>query len=375
MNDLNNPFKPIDSSRATRAESRFVWRLEQQDCNITEGHNNFSKKFIYKKVFVSPGPDETKGLQPPMNPPPGQTATIDDKSPLEKRSITIADEEFDDPPAKMKKMALAIKTFFKSFKEMIVVNNPETDRSARVETIRSKVFAVVSTVTRILEKVLPVVLYIGALCGIGVAFFFLIEFSLYFVFTAPVITIVSMLVAVPIFDLCNMFIPRIERFIPAAVAAAEDTRDKLTEMTACPRQVRFLKKYRRMEECHLALQIKRYAVKLDEINGNPHSCPELKAKLRASLESEMAEAGIANPGNDKWYVAYQRRCLRNRYRGDIKHLDEAISKTKDWLDRAAEQKNLLIKAQQELNDQYAPEKPVDWKMDEKLENPVHCIPV
>lgn len=375
MNDLNNPFKPIDSSGAARAESPFVWRLEQQDCNITEGHNNFTKKFIYKKVFVSPRPDETKSLQPPMNPPPGQTAHIDDKPSLEKRRITIADEEFDDPPAKMKKLALAIKIFCKSFKEMIVVNNPETDRSARVETIRSKVFAVVSTVARILEKVLPVVLYIGALIGLTVTLYLLIELSLLWVFSIPVYTILSMLVAVPIFYLCNMLIPRIERFIPAAVAAAEDTRDKLTEMTACPRQVRFLKKYRRMEECLLALQIKRYAVKLDEINGNPHSCPELKVKLRASLESEMAEAGIANPGNDEWYVAYQRRCLRNRYRGDIKHLDEAISKTKDWLDRAAEQKDSLIKAQQELNDQYAPRKPVDRQMDEKLKNPVHYIPV
>ena len=375
MNNVNDPFKPIDSSTVAHTESSTGGVLAHQDYNITEGRDNLTKTFCYKKVFVISGPDETKNLQPPMNPPPEQTIPVDAKSPLERRNITIADEEFDDPPAKMKKLALAIKIFCKSFKEMTVVNNPETDRSARVETIRSKVFAVVSTVTRILEKVLPVALYIGAICGIAVAFFFLIQFSLYFVFTAPVITIASMLVAVPIFDLCNMLIPRIERFIPAAVAAAEDTRDKLTEMTTCPRQVRFLNKYQRMEESHLALQTKRYAAKLDEINDNPHSCPELKAKLRASLESEMAEAGIANPGNDKWHVAYQRRCLRNRYRGDIKHLDEAISKTKDWLDRAAEQKNLLIKAQQELNDQYAPEKSVDRKMDEKLENPVHYIPV
>lgn len=375
MNDLNNPFKPIDSSGAARAESPFVWRLEQQDCNITESHNNFTKKFIYKKVFVSPRSDETKSLQPPMNPPPGQTAHIDDKPPLEKRRITIADEEFDDPPAKMKKLVLAIKIFCKSFKGMTVVNNPETDRSARVETIRSKVFAVVSTVARILEKVLPVVLYIGAIIGLSITFYLLIELSLLWLFSVPVYTILYMLVAVPIFDLCNMLIPRVERSITAAVAAAEDTREKLTEMTACPRQVRFLKKYRRMEESHLALQTKRYAAKLDEINGNPHSCPELKAKLRASLESEMAKAGITNPGNDKWYVAYQRRCLRNRYKGDVEHLDDAISKTKDWLDRAARQKDLLIDAQQELNDQCAPGKAVDKQMDEKLENPVHYIPV
>ena len=161
----------------------------------------------------------------------------------------------------------------------------------------------------------------------------------------------------------------------AAVSASVDTCEQLTEMTACPRQVRFLQKYQRMEASLLALRTKRYAAELARIDGNPHSCPQLKAKLRASLEPDRVKAGIANPDNDKWYVAYQRKCLRNRYWGDIKFLDDAISKTEDWLNRAAKQKHLLLKAQQELNDQCVAGKPVDRPMHEKLENPAHYMPV
>lgn len=376
MNDVNYPFspaKPISSSRDTLMESSYGGVLRDRDFNSANEHGEFAKSFGYEKVFTLS--DETTSPQLSMKPSPGQTVPVDAQSPLEKRSITIADEEFDDPPAKMKKLALAIKIFCKSFKEMKLVNNPETDRSARVESIRSKVFAVVSTVTRILSPILPWVLYFGALLGISVVFALLAEICLYSLILLPVYVFSSCLVAIPIFEMCSKLLTGIEHVITAAVAAAVDTREKLTEMTACPRQVRFLQKYQRMEESLLALQTKRYAAELAKIDGDPHSCPELKAKLRASLEPDRVKAGIANLDNDKWYVAYQRKCLRNRYRGDIKHLDEAISKTEDWLNRAANQKHLLLQAQQELNNQYATKKTVDRPMDEKLENPAHYMPV
>ena len=374
MNDVNCPFSPavpIDPLRGTLVLSSYGGLLPHKDLNTDEP----SKPFCYKKVFTVPELDETNSLQYSIKPSSGQTVPVDAQPPIEKRSITIADEEFDDPPVKMKKLALAIKLFCKSFKEMTLVNNPETDRSARVESIRSKVFAVVSTVTRILNPILPCLLYVGALFGISLGFALLVEISPFLMILTPLFVFSGCLVAIPIFDICNLLFTGSERFITAAVSASADTREKLTEMTACPRQVRFLQKYQRMEESLLALQTKRYAAELARIDGDHHSCPELKAKLRASLEPELVKAGIASLDNDKWYVAYQRKCLRNRYMGDIKYLDDAISKTKDWLNRAAEQKHLLLKAQQELIDQCAPKKPVDRQTDEKLENPAHYIPV
>ena len=376
MNDVNYPFSlanPIDSPRGTLMQSSYGGLLPHQDLNIEES----SRTYCYKKVFTVPEPDTTNSTQHSIKPSSGQTVPVDAQPPLEKRSITIADGEFDDPPAKMKKLALGIKIFCKSFKEMILVNNPETDRSARVESIRSKVFAVVSTVTRILNPVLPCLLYLGAIFGISLGFTLLILIEPVLLIFIPVYVISSCLIAIPIFYICNLLFTGAERFITAAVSASVDTCEKLTEMTARPRQVRFLQKYQRMEESLLALQTKRYAAELARIDGDHHSCPERKAKLRASLEPQRVKEGVASLDNDKWYVAYQRKCLRNRYMGDIKYLDEAISKTEDWLNRAATQKHLLLEAQQELNDQCAPGKPVDrqMEMDEKLENPAHYIPV
>ena len=155
----------------------------------------------------------------------------------------------------------------------------------------------------------------------------------------------------------------ISRFMTAAVSASVDTREKLTEITAftSPKE-KFLKKFQRMEESLFELQTRLYAAELakldlDIIKCKTTECLNLKTEERYELVAARIEAGIPDPYKAKWYDALQHYCLRNWYWCNSEKLKVAISKTEDWLNRAAKQKELLTdehREQEELYNQGAP---------------------
>ena len=281
-----------------------------------------------------------------------------DRQPPCCEEITINDPEFN-PPVKLNKLALAIKIFCKSFKEIRQFNNPETDRSAKAESIRSGFFTVASTVFKALFCAvgLPKFFTLGSVILTGLASLNPLVAA---ILVIPAIVAIIVLGAV-IFAVGCRLATVVASFITSVVSASVDTREKLAEMTAStsPKE-KFLNKFQRMKESLDSLRIKLAAAeiaKFDMINEDGPTEYEFytytdfrKAefyrikKLRRSLE------------NDAWYNVYQRYCLRD-YEGGICDLKDAISKIEDWLVRASKQKALLGKEQQELNVEATSRKP------------------
>ena len=299
--------------------------------------------------------------------------SINVQSPPESKDITIEDPEFN-PPVKIKKLALAIKIFCKSYKGMSQVNNPETDRSARVESLRKKVFTVSFAVIHSLSAVLTVAATVGLGIGAMMGVIFLGTLNpqalVLTIFVFMALSVIGPVLLFAGFQLALV----IERFITGVVSASVDTREKLAEMTASTKpEAKFLNKYQRMEESLRALQIKRYAAKSKEIDEMPDS--PLKNQLRTELESERVKEKIPKPDDEKWYDTCQPHCLKDYYVGSIESLDDAISKIEDWLRRADKQKNLLTKAQQELNVEGTSGKSDTEPMEVRHENSADWIPV
>ena len=298
--------------------------------------------------------------------------SVNTQSPSGSEYITIYDPEFN-PPGKIKKLALAIKIFCKSFKEMSQINNPETDRSTRVESIRKKTFTVSRTIFKGLVCVVTAVVGIAIKLGIlgGILFLCTLDPTAVILIPLALPVVACMVIGMMIYG-CKLATATAS-FITSAVSALVDTREKLAEMTPSNTpEAKFLNKYQRMEESLRALQIRRHAAKTAEIDKMADS--PLKNARRAELESQRAKLKISNLNNEKWKDAYQRSCLRD-YEGNIENLDDAISKTEDWLKRAEKQKNQLDKAQQELNVEVTSIEPDTERMEVRDENPAHWISV
>ncbi|WP_257296936.1 hypothetical protein [Endozoicomonas sp. YOMI1] len=288
---------------------------------------------------------------------PEQTALDKMESPFKADDITIDDPEFKRPPGKIKKLALAIKIFSKSFKTIYQVNNPETDRSSLVETIRSKAYTlssiVLNTLNIVLASSVTPALFVGALILCASV----PEAGIALVLAVPV----GIFIAIGVFAIGYMLSNKISNFITSAVSASVDTREKLTEITdlTLPKE-RFLKKYQRMEESLFALRTKLYAAELARINdyiklyekdGRTEKL-KLEIEKREKLNTARVEAGIPDPVEAKWHESLQRSFLREEYGCDIVKLKDAIRKTEDWLNRAAKQKELLTDEHRELEELY-----------------------
>ncbi|WP_422447582.1 MULTISPECIES: hypothetical protein [unclassified Endozoicomonas] len=295
----------------------------------------------------SPGLKASEKLKLTATSSPKQTAIDQMHSPF-KADITINDPEFRQPPGKIKKLALAIKIFSKSFKTMSDFNNPETDRSARVETIRSRVFTVS---TKLLDILTGAIILKGFIDYLGsheslrssVNFLGLI-----------IIDLIATIVIFGAFGIGWLLSQGISRLLTSTVAASVDTREKLAEMTAFTSpEERFLKKYQRMEESLCVLQTKLIDAKLARTLRN---CDRGNAEIKAE-ERARKEIAKLNPGAKKetWFESKQREHLRDWYEFyafKIEELEQEISKTKDWLGRAAKQKALLANEQRELEELY-----------------------
>ena len=274
-----------------------------------------------------------------------RNVSVNAQSPSERKEITINDAEFH-PPVKMNKLALAIKIFCKSFKEMRHVNNPETDRSPRVESIRSKTLTAIFSVLHPLSCLIsvPTATALGSGLMLGIMFLATLDAAAIMLMFPGFMVAIAL--AVGVFYAGCKLASAAESFLTSVVSASADTREKLAEMTASTSpEAKFLNKFRRMEESLRALQIKRYAAQSAKIDAMPDS-PQ-KTALREQLESRALEEELPSLDNEKWYDTYQRYCLRDGYEGDIKDLNNAIKETKDWLNRASRQKILLDKAQQQ----------------------------
>lgn len=274
-----------------------------------------------------------------------RNVSVNAQSPSESKEVTINDAEFN-PPVKMNKLALAVKIFCKSFKKMSQVNNPETDRSARVESVRSKTFTAIFSVLQPLSYLIsiPTGLTLGSGLLLGIMFLSTLD-------PAAIILMfpgfmVSLALVMGVFYVGCKLALAAESFFTSVVSASADTSEKLAEITAdtSPEQ-KFLNKYQRMEDSLRALQIKRYAAQsamIDDMSDSPR-----KTDYRKKLESRALEENLPSLDNEKWYDTYQRYCLRDGYEGDINDLNNAIRETKDWLSRASRQKILLEKARQQ----------------------------
>ena len=274
-----------------------------------------------------------------------RNVSVNAQSPSERKEITIHDAEFH-PPVKMNKLALAIKIFCKSFKGMRQVNNPDTDRSASVESIRSKTFTAIFSVLHPLSYLIsvPTATALGSGLMLGILFLGTLDAAAVMLMFPGFMVAVALMVGV-VYAGCRLA-SATEGFLTSVVSASADTREKLSEITGptSPKE-KFLNKYQRMEESLRALQIKRYAAQSAKIDEMPDS-PQ-KTALREKLESRALEEELPSLDKEKWYNTYQRYCLRDAYEGDINDLNNAIRETKDWLSRASRQKTLLDNAQQQ----------------------------
>ena len=298
--------------------------------------------------------------------------SINAQSSSESENITINDPEFN-PPSEIKKLALAIKIFCKSFKETSQVNNPETDRSERVESIRKKTFTVSNTIFEGLSYVMTAVICTAITAGVigGLLFLSTLDPTIVILFPLAPFVIISASAAIMI--ACCKLATAISSFITSVVSASVDTHEKLAEMTSSNRpEAKFLSKHQRMEASLRALQIRRYlakSAKIDKMADSP-----LKDELRTKLEADRLDENIPILGDEKWYAAYQRSCLED-YEGNIKNLDDAISKTRDWLNRAEKQKNQLNKAQHKPDVEGTYRKPDTEPMDVRYEDSAEWISV
>ncbi|USE37807.1 hypothetical protein [Endozoicomonas sp. SCSIO W0465] len=335
---------------------------QQGDYKTFDSHSHINSGLsVYHRTvslpMTPPELDESENHGQVMTSPPGQIAFNKMESSFTAEDITIKDPEFSRLPFKKSKLALAIKLFCISFKDMIRINNPETDRSSVVESIRSKVLTVTSSVTLALFSILSCATSTAIGVGITIGILTLCttpgDAAIGFIFAI----FASISIAIGLFLLGLALASLVDRLITATVAASADTCEKLTELTASPEE-KFLKKYQRMEDTLRESRIKLYAAESKMINDMTKLYEKYgeteKLKLVnercAKLDAYKVEAGIPDLDNDKWFDNYQRRCLRDSYEGDIKELREAIRKTKDWLNRAAKQKELLTCQYSELQE-------------------------
>ena len=282
---------------------------------------------------------EQKGSDRPVY---HRNVSVNEQSPSESKEITINDAEFL-PPVKMNKLALAIKIFCKSFKGMRQVNNPETDRSARVESIRSKTFTALFSILHPLSYLIsvPTGTALGSGLILGIMFLCTLNGGAIALMFPGFMVGIALMIGV-FYAGCQLALAT-ESFFTSVVSAAADTREKLAEMTASTTpEEKFLNKFQRMEESLRALQMKRYAALSADID-NMSDCP-MKTALREKLEARALKEETPSLDSEKWYDTYQRYCLRGAYEGD---LDNPIRETKDWLSRASRQKILLDNAQQQ----------------------------
>ncbi|WP_257264996.1 hypothetical protein [Endozoicomonas sp. ONNA2] len=320
-----------------------------KDDNSIE-HKSYGQLLSHRAVSPL---EESENLRLLMEPLPGQGAFQTMQSRFEARDITIDDPQFKQPPGKINKLALAIKIFCKSFWETSRVNTPETDRSPRVETIRSRVFTVTSTLLTTLSGVVATTVAIGLFLGALTIFAGMDpEGAMMFIPVGLAIAGLSF----GVFAVGFIISVGISRLMTAIVSASVDTREKLTEITAftSPEQ-RFLKKYQRMKKSLFELQTRFYAAELDRINFKISYCEspkklELLTEKRIKLKADRIDAGIPDPYQAKWFDAQQHYCLRSWYWCNTEKLQAAISKIEAWLDRAEKQKALLTNAQRELEE-------------------------
>ena len=310
-------------------------------------------------------PEKTSALEATVTPKPTtssqeQTALDNMESPFKTDDITIKDPEFNQPPGKIKKLALAIKIFSKSFKTIYQVNHPETDRSQLVERIRSKVY----TVTSVLLNVLNFLQFNAVGAGLCVGGLFLLSTVSMGAASAalciPAIVFGSLFIGVAAACLGNFLVVKASDFITSAVSAMVDTRQKLTEATTLtlPKD-RFLNKYQRMEESLFTLRTKFYAAKYAKINDDIKFFKAFdeteKLKIAEQKHKDLEEArkndNIPYP-DPKWFDSLQYFFLREGYGCNLEKLKEAIDKTEDWLDRAAKQKELLTQERQKQEELY-----------------------
>ncbi|MBO9494220.1 hypothetical protein J7438_08980 [Thalassotalea sp. G20_0] len=331
-------------------------------------HTSQGQSVHHRTVSIAAKPaklEESESLRLSMEPSPG-LAFNKIESPFKADDITIDDPEFKCPPVKFNKLALAIKIFCKSFMTISHFNNPETDRSARVQTTRNRVF----TVTSILSNILT-----GTIILVGLKHLLEIletpagQTAEAFAVGLTVVIIAGL--SFGVFGIGWLLSQGISRLVTATVTASVDTREKMTDMTTFTSpQERFLKKYQRMEKSLTTLRTKLIDAKLvKKLDLYKTEESRLKAK-----EQARQEAAILNPDHkEKWHDSLQRYCLREWYEwyvDDSKKLEDAIRKTEDWLDRAATQKALLTNEQRELEELYdevAP--PIDGKLQLESVNP------
>ncbi|MGI2027854.1 hypothetical protein [Endozoicomonas acroporae] len=329
----------------------------RNDKPVTKSSENPGQPIHHRAIspINHPEPREPENLRLLMEPLPGQTTAFHQMQPHKADEITIDNPEFKRPPGKIKKLTLAIKIFSKSFKTMSCFNNPETDRSARVETIRNRVFTGTAAVLDILTGAIILKGFIrlmGACRNSGESDTILLD-----IFVAAI----AITVMFGAFGIGWLLSQGISRLVTSTVAASVDTREKLAEMTAftSPKE-RFLKKYQRTEESLTVLKTKLIDAELSStLRHSETSEEEREAREQAKLDTKALNPGTAE---DKWYDSLQRYYLREWYefyQYSSEELKDEIGKTEDWLNRAAKQKERLCNEQelQKLNTVVADENP------------------
>lgn len=346
---------------------------------------SISKESISKETVPRECPrlEEPGNLKLLMEPLPGQkTAFHQMQSPFKAGDITVNDPAFQ-RPSKVNKFLLAFALFFTShttLSEISLFNIPESDRSARVETIRGRVFTVTATLLFILTGT---IILEGLKHLVRNARVHIDKLDMDSVPGFAVLLVTAMTLGV--FGFGWLVSVGFSHMVASTVSACVDTYEKFTEVTnfTSP-EASFLKKYQRMEESLGALRAKLYDA---ELVRALRSCETKESRLEAK-ERIRLEAGTLNPDPDKekWYDAFQRYCLREWYEwyddelfgyGELK---EAIRRTEDWLNRAAKQKELLTYLElKELNNKPASENAIATaiatKVELKDENPAHWVRV
>lgn len=295
-----------------------------------------------------------------------RNVSVNAQSPSKSNDISIHDPEFN-PPFKKNKLVLAIKIFCKSFKGMSQANNPETDRSARVESIRSKTLTAIYSVLHPLSWLIsiPTGTALGSGIMLGILFLGTLNGAAIMLMFPGFLAAVALMVGV-FYAGCRIA-SAAEGFLTSVVSASADTREKLSEMTGpATSKEKFLNKYRRMEESLHALKIKQYAAQFAQMEEMPDS--KMKTEIRVMLENQARKENLPSLDDAKWYDTYQRYCLRDGYEGH-EDLNNAIKETKDWLSRASRQKILLDKEQQQgLDVNTASRKPDTERMEEESQD-------
>ena len=295
--------------------------------------------------------------------------SIDRQSPSNCKEITINDPEFN-PSVKLKKLALAIKIFCKSFKEMRQVNNPEADRSAKAESFRNRFFTAAYTVFNALSCAVGIPTFIALGSGILTGLALLAPLDAALLAIPAIVAVIAL--GVGIYYVGCKLATAIASFITTVASALVDTREKLAEMTAStsPKE-KFLNKFQRMQESLDSLRIKLAAAEVARYDKIIEVGPTKHERYTNPDFSEAEYYRIKElrqtPENDKLYDFFQRYCLRD-YEGSIDNLKDAISKIEDWLARASKQKALLSKEQQELNVPGVSRKPDTERMKVNDEN-------